>query len=85
MKSRFENLVHETAKEGLKMKKFAAINSVIPDRIKKRMSSRRVSPLAMGVNPLLLLKETVERDQPREAKRSWENATQKALYERANN
>ena len=67
------------------MKKFAATNSVIPDRIKKRISSRRVSPLAMGVNPLLLLKETVERDQPREAKRSWENATQKALYDRANN
>jgi hypothetical protein len=65
------------------MKKFAATNSVIPDRIKKRMSSRRVSPLAMGVNPLLLLKETEERDQPREAKRSWENATQKALYDRA--
>ena len=64
------------------MKKFAATNSVIPDRIKK-MSSRRVSPLAMGVNPLLLLKETEERDQPREAKRSWENATQKALYDRA--
>ena len=65
------------------MKKFAATNSVIPDRIKKRMSSRSVSPLAMGVNPLLLLKETEERDQPREAKRSWENATQKALYDRA--
>ena len=65
------------------MKKFAATNSVIPDRIKKRMSSRRVSPLAMGVNPLLLLKESEERDQPREAKRSWENATQKALYDRA--
>ena len=57
------------------MKKFAATNSVIPDRIKKRMSSRRVSPLAMGVNPLLLLKEAEERDQPREAKRSWENVT----------
>ena len=67
------------------MKKFAATNSIIPDRIKKRMTSRRVSPLAMGVNPLLLLKETEERDQPLEAKRSWENATQKALYERANN
>ena len=67
------------------MRKFAATNSVIPDRIKKRMSSRRVSPLAMGVIPLLLLKETEERDQPREAKRSWENATQKALYDRANN
>ena len=78
-----KNLVHETAREGFKMKKFAATNSVIPDRIKKRMSSRRVSPLAMGVNPLLLLKETEERDQPREAKRSWENATQKALYDRA--
>ena len=67
------------------MRKFSATNSVIPDRIKKRMSSRRVSPLAMGVNPLLLLKETEERDQPREAKRPWENATQKALYDRADN
>ena len=65
------------------MKKFAATNSVIPDRIKKRISSRRVSPLAMGVNPLLLLKEVEERDQPREAKRAWENATQKALYDLA--
>ena len=65
------------------MKKFVATNSVIPDRIKKRMSGRRVSPLAMGVNPLLLLKETEERDQPSEAKRSWENATQRALYDRA--
>ena len=65
------------------MKKFAATNSVIPDRIKKRMSSRRVSLLAMGVNPLLLLKETEKRNQPREARRSWENATQKALYDRA--
>ena len=65
------------------MRKFSATNSVIPDRIKKRMSSRRVSPLAMGVNPLLLFKETEEREQPREAKRSWENATQKALYDRA--
>ena len=80
-----KNPVHETAREKLKMKKFAATNSVIPDRIKKRMSRRRVSPLAMGVNPLLLLKETEERDQPREAKRSWENATQKALYDRADN
>ena len=43
------------------------------------MSSRRVSPLAMGVNPLLLLKETEECDQPREAKRSWENATPQAI------
>ena len=67
------------------MKKFAATNSVIPDRIKKRMSSRRVSPLSMGVNPHLLMKESEERDQQREAKRSWENATQKALYDRANN
>ena len=67
------------------MKKFAATNGVIPDRIKKRMSSRRVSPLAMGVNPHLLMKESEERDQQREAKRSWENATQKALYDRANN
>ena len=65
------------------MRKFSVTNSVIPDRIKKRMSSRRVSPLAMGVNSLLLLKETEERDQPREAKRSWENATQKALYDLA--
>ena len=65
------------------MKKFAATNSVIPDRIKKRMSSRRVSLLAMGVNPLLLLKETEKQNQPREARRSWENATQKALYDRA--
>ena len=64
------------------MKKFVATNSVIPDRIKKRMSGRRVSPLAMGVNPLLLLKETEERDQSREAKRSWENVTQRALYDR---
>ena len=78
-----KNLVHETAREGLKMKKFATTNSVIPDRIKKRMSSRRVSPLAMGVNPVLLLKEKEERDQPREANRSWENATQKALYDRS--
>ena len=38
------------------MKKFAATNGVIPDRIKKRMSSRRVSPLSMGVNPHLLMK-----------------------------
>ena len=67
------------------MKKFVATNSVIPDRIKKRMSARRVSPLAMGVNPLLLLKETEERDQPSEAKRSWENATQRALYDRVDN
>ena len=65
------------------MKKFAATNSVIPDRIKKRMSSRRVSPLAMGVNPFLLLKEKEERDQPREANMSWEKATQKALYDRS--
>ena len=64
------------------MKKFAATNSVIPDRIKKRMSSRRVSPLAMGVNPLLLFKETEESDQQYEAKRSWLNATQRALYDR---
>ena len=78
-----KNLVYKTSKEELKVKKFAATNSIIPDRIKKRMSSRRVSPLAMGVNPLLLLKEKEERDQSREAKRSWENATQKALYDRA--
>ena len=64
------------------MKKFAATNNVIPDRIKKRMSGRSVSPLAMGVNPLLLLKEIEERGQPREAERSWENATHKALYDR---
>ena len=64
------------------MKKFAATNSIIPDRIKKRMSSRRVSPLAMGVNPLLLFKETEEPDQSSEARRSWKNATQKALYDK---
>ena len=64
------------------MKKFAATNSVIPDRIKKRMTARRVSPLAMGVNPLLLFKETEESDQQFEAKRSWLNATQRALYDR---
>ena len=64
------------------MKKFAATNSVIPDRIKKRMTAKRVSPLAMGVNPLLLFKETEESDQQCEAKRSWLNATQRALYDR---
>ena len=64
------------------MKKFSVTNSIIPDRIKKRMSSGRVSLLAMGVNPLLLLKELDERDQPRKAKRSWENATRKALYDK---
>ena len=68
--------------EGVKVKKFAATNSVIPDRIKKRMTARRVSPLAMGVNPLLLFKETEESDQQCEAKRSWLNATQRALYDR---
>lgn len=64
------------------MNRFLATNSIIPDRIKKRMSGRRVSPLAMGVNPFLLLKETEELEQPREAKGSWQNVVQKALYDK---
>ena len=64
------------------MDSFVATNSIIPDRIKKRISRKRVSPLAMGVNPLLLLKETEELEQPREAKRSWQNVVQKALYDK---
>jgi len=38
--------------------------------------------LAMGVNPILLLKETEELEQPSEAKRSWQNVAQKALYDK---
>ena len=45
------------------MSSFMATNSIIPDRIKKRMSRRRVSPLVMGVSPHLLLKETEEFEQ----------------------
>ena len=66
------------------MDNFVATNSIIADRIKKRISRRRVSPLAMGVNPLLLLKETEELEQPSDAKRSWQNVVQKALYDKMN-
>ncbi len=64
------------------MNSFVATNSIIPDRVKKRISRRKVSPLAMGVNPLLLLKETEELEQPSEAKRSWQNVAQKAMYDK---
>ena len=64
------------------MNSFVATNSIIPDRVKKRISRRRVSPLAMGVNPLLLLKETEELEQPSKAERSWQNVAQKALYDK---
>ena len=64
------------------MDSFVATNSIIPDRIKKRISRRRVSPLAMGVNPILMLKETEELEQPSEAKRSWQNVAQKAMYDK---
>ena len=64
------------------MSSFMATNSIIPDRIKKRMSRRRVSPLVMGVSPHLLLKETEELEQPHEAKNSWHHMTQKALYDK---
>ena len=64
------------------MNSFVATNSIIPDRIKKRMSRRRVPPLAMGVSPHLLLKETEELEQPHEAKNSWHHMTQKALYDK---
>ena len=66
------------------MDSFVATNSIIPDRIKKRILRRRVSPLAMGVNPLLLLKETEELEQPSDAKRSWQNVVKKALYDKMN-
>ena len=66
------------------MDSFVANNSIFPDRIKKRISRRRVSPLAMGVNPLLLLKETEELEQPSDAKRSWQNVVKKALYDKMN-
>ena len=66
------------------MDSFVATNSIIPDRIKKRISRKRFSPLAMGVNPLLLLRETEELEQPGEAKRSWQNVVQKALYDKMN-
>ena len=66
------------------MDNFVATNSIIADRIKKRISRRRVSPLAMGVNKILLLKETEELEQPSDAKRSWQNVVQKALYDKMN-
>ncbi len=66
------------------MDSFVATNSIIPDRIKKRISRRRVSPLAMGVNPLLLLKATEELEQPSDGKRSWQNVVKKALYDKMN-
>ena len=66
------------------MDSFVATNSIIPDRIEKRISRRRISTLAMGVNPLLLLKETEELEQPSDAKRSWQNVVKKALYDKMN-
>jgi hypothetical protein len=66
------------------MDSFVATNSVIPDRIKKRISRRRVSPLAMGANTFLWLKETEILEQPSDAKRSWQNVVQKALYDKMN-
>ena len=46
------------------------------------MMRKKINPLSIGVSRLLLLKETEELEQPREAKRSWQNVVQKALYDK---
>ena len=62
------------------MNNFAATNSIIPDRTKKRMFQKRLNPLAIGVSKHHLLKELAESEQSNEPERSWSNVTQKALF-----
>ena len=66
------------------MNNFAATNSIIPDRTKKRMFQKRLIPLAIGVSKHHLLKEVAESEQPNEPERSWRNVTQKALFDKVN-
>ena len=62
------------------MNNFAATNSIIPDRTKKRMFQKRLNPLAIGVSKHHLLKEVAESEQSNEPERSGSNVTQKALF-----
>ena len=49
---------------------------------RKRMYKKMVNPLAHGVSKHHLLKEAPESKTPDEVSRSWENATQKALFDK---
>ena len=62
------------------MNNFAATNSIIPERTKKRMFQKRLNPLAIGVSKHQFLKDVAESEQPNEPERSWRNVTQKALF-----
>ena len=64
------------------MNNFAATNSIIPDRTKKRMFQKKLNPLAIGVSKHHLLKEVVESEQPNDLERSWRNVTQKVLFDK---
>ena len=49
---------------------------------RKRMYKKMVNPLAHGVSKHHLLKEAPESKPSDEVSRSWENATQKALFDK---
>ena len=49
---------------------------------RKRMYKKMVNPLAHGVSKHHLLKKAPEFKPSDEVSRSWENATQKALFDR---
>ena len=46
------------------------------------MYKKMVNPLAHGVSKHHLLKEASESEPPDEVSRSWENVTQKVLFDR---
>ena len=70
---------------------------IIRSRMRKRMMRKKINPLSIGVSRHLLLKETEELEllseantgwqnaARREAKDSWQNVTQKALYDELDN
>ena len=49
---------------------------------RKRMYKKMLNPLAHGVSKNHLLREAPESKPSDEVSRSWENATQKALFDR---
>ena len=64
------------------MNNFAATNSIIPDRTKKRIFQKKLNPLAIGVSKHHLLTEVAKSEQTNEPERTWRNLTQKALFDK---
>lgn len=51
---------------------------------RRRMYKKMVNPLAHGVSKHHLMKDPPASEQSADVSRSWENATQQALYDKGN-